>query len=370
MLIPKPRFPVRQMLLMGWLPGFLKKAVYRLKGYRIGKGVSIGFGSVVIGDEVSVGDHASIGFLSFVRGRRVRIGDHVQIGSTTFIDTPHFEIGDGSKINEQVFVGGLQFPDSRLVIGRNCQIMQMSFINPARSITIGDDSGIGGDCLLFGHTSWLSQLEGYSVDFQPIEIGRSVSLSWRVFVLPGAKIGDGAVIGANSLVSHAIPPKCLAVGFPARVVSRSPEFPRDLSLEEKAALFDGMIKEMLAFFRDSGLACEGTGPGYTVSRAAVRGLRGRRKWRLHAAEAAAPGASVELPDGPVDALVSFGRLVPDERRRLEKSGAVWFDVEVKERALATNDLAEEVALFLRRYGIRFSRAKGGAPRDRGPGVFP
>ena len=32
--------------------------------------------------------------------------------------------------------------------------------------------------------------------------------------------------------------------------------------------------------------------------------------------------------------------------------------------------AEEVALFLRRYGIRFSRAKGGAPRDRGPGVFP
>ncbi|MCK7480554.1 MAG: hypothetical protein M0C28_27485 [Candidatus Moduliflexus flocculans] len=50
---------------MGWLPGFLKKAVYRLKGYRIGKKVSIGFGSVVIGDEVSIGDHASIGFLSY-----------------------------------------------------------------------------------------------------------------------------------------------------------------------------------------------------------------------------------------------------------------------------------------------------------------
>ena len=261
MLIPKPRFPVRQMLLMGWLPGFLKKAVYRLKGYRIGKRVSIGFGSVIIGEEVSIGDHASIGFLSFVRGRRIKIGSHVQIGATVFIDTPHFEIGDGSKINEQVFVGGLQFPDSRLVIGRNCQIMQMSFINPARSITIGDDSGIGGDCLLFGHTSWLSQLEGYNVDFQPIEIGNSVSLSWRVFVLPGAKIGDGAVIGANSLVSHAIPPKCLAVGFPARVVSKFPDFPRDLSIGEKAGLFDDMIGEMIAFFRSSGLACEGTGPG-------------------------------------------------------------------------------------------------------------
>jgi len=358
MLIPKPRFPVRQMLLMGWLPGFLKKAVYRLKGYRIGKRVSIGFGSVVIGEEVSIGDHASIGFLSFVRGRRIRIGSHVQIGATTFIDTPFFEIGEGSKINEQVFVGGLQFPDSRLVIGRNCQIMQMSFLNPARSITIGDDSGIGGDCLLFGHTSWLSQLEGYNVDFQPIEIGNSVSLSWRVFVLPGAKIGDGAVIGANSLVSHAIPPKCLAVGFPARVVSKFPDFPRDLSIGEKAGLFDDMIREMIAFFGSSGLVCEGTGPGYVVCRAVRHGLGRSRKWRLHAAGAPVAGASVDLPAGDVDVLVSFSRIAPDERRRLDGSGTVWFDVEVKERASPTNDLAEEVALFLRRYGIRFFRVKG------------
>ena len=356
MLIPKPRFPVRQMLLMGWLPGFLKKAVYRLKGYRIGKRVSIGFGSVIIGEEVSIGDYASIGFLSFVRGRRIKIGSHVQIGATVFIDTPHFEIGEGSKINEQVFVGGLQFPDSRLVIGRNCQIMQMSFINPARSITIGDDSGIGGDCLLFGHTSWLSQLEGYNVDFQPIEIGNSVSLSWRVFVLPGAKIGDGAVIGANSLVSHAIPPRCLAVGFPARVVSKFPDFPKDLSIGEKAGLFDDMIREMIAFFRNSGLACEGTGPGYVVFKGVRHGLGRSRKWRLHSASVPVAGASVELPAEDVDVLVSFGRIEPDERRTLDGRGTVWFDVEVKERAVATNDLADEVALFLRRYGIRFFRA--------------
>ena len=358
MLIPKPRFPVRQMLLMGWLPGFLKKAVYRLKGYRIGKRVSIGFGSVVIGEDVAIGDHTSIGFLSFVRGRRIRIGSHVQIGSTAFIDTPHFEIGDGSKINEQVFVGGLQFPDSRFIIGRNCQIMQMSFINPARSITIGDDSGIGGDCLLFGHTSWLSQLEGYNVDFQPIEIGKSVSLSWRVFVLPGAKIGDGAVIGANSLVSHSIPPKCLAVGFPARVVSKFPDFPKDLSIGEKAGLFDDMITEMIAYFRSSGLACEGTGPGYVVSRAVKYGLGRPRKWHLHAAAVPVAGASVELPPGRIDVLVSFGRIVPADRHSLEERGAIWFDVAVKERASPTNDLAEEVALFLRRYGIRFFRTKG------------
>ena len=355
MLIPRPRFPIKQMVLMGWLPNFLKKTIYRLKGYRIGKKVSIGFGSVIVGDDVSIGDHASISFFSYVRGKQIRIGDHVNIGATTFIDTPFLEIGDGSKINEQVFIGGLQFPDSKLVIGRNCQIMQMSFINPARSITIGDDSGIGGDCLLFGHTSWLSQLEGYKVDFEPIEIGKSVSLSWRVFVLPGAKIGDGAVIGANSLVSHTIPPRCLAIGYPARVVSKFPDFPKDLSGEEKAGLFENMIREMILFFRGSGLRCEGSGPDYTIFRIKKRGQTEKKGWRLRVAVASQADRPANPPAANIDVLLSFDKIPPEERKRLNGRNVTWFDVENKETAHVANELGEEVALFLRRYGIRFFR---------------
>jgi len=347
------------MALTGWLPSVLKRAVYRLKGYKIGKKVHLGFGSVVIGDDVSIGDHSSISFLSYIRGKQIRIGEHVQIGATTFIDTPILEIGDGSKINEQVFVGGLQFPDSKLVIGRNCQIMQMSFLNPARSITIGDDSGIGGDCLLFGHTSWLSQLEGYAVDFESIEIGKSVSLSWRVFVLPGAKIGDGAVIGADSLVNHSIPPRCLAIGYPARVVSKFPDFPKDLSVDEKAGLFENMVREMILFFGGSGLVCEGTGPQYTVSKPRRRGLMGRRIWRLQVdGRTSRASGQVGTPGAAANVLLSFADIPASERRELKSRGTIWFDVENKERSALTNDLAEEVALFLRRYGIRFFRIKG------------
>ena len=354
MLIPRPRFPIKQIVLMGWLPNFLKKLIYRLKGYRIGKRVSIGFGSVIVGDDVSIGDHASISFFSYVRGKQIRIGDHVQIGATTFIDTPFLEIGDGSKINEQVFIGGLQFPDSKLVIGRNCQIMQMSFINPTRSITIGDDSGIGGDCLLFGHTSWLSQLEGYKVDFEPIEIGKSVSLSWRVFVLPGTKIGDGAVIGANSLVSHTIPPKCLAVGYPARVVSKFPDFPKDLSNNEKAGLFDNMIREMILFFQGSGLRCDGSGSDYTICQTNKRGRARQKGWRLRVAAQSAEGTTGPV-SADIDVWISFHKISLEERKRLKELNVLWFDVENKERSPLSNDLSEEVALFLRRYGIRFIR---------------
>ena len=179
MLIDKPRFPIKELLLHGWLPSPLKKAFYRLRGYRIDRGVRLALGSVLLGTNVDIGPDTEVGFFSFVRGRTIRIGANVQIGAASMIDTPYLEIGDGTKINEQVFIGGLQFPDSRLVIGRNCQIMQMTFVNPTRSIVIGDDTGIGGDCLLFGHTSWLSRFEGYPVDFESIEIGKSVSIAWR-----------------------------------------------------------------------------------------------------------------------------------------------------------------------------------------------
>jgi len=356
MLVPKPRFPIKQMVLTGWLPGFLKKALYKLKGYKIGKGVSIGFGSVLCGDDVAVGEHASIGFFSFVRGRHIRIGDRVQIGAATFIDTPFVEIGDGSKINEQVFIGGLQFPDSKFILGRNCQIMQMSFINPARSITVGDDSGIGGDCLLFGHNSWLSQLEGYPVEFEPIEIGKSVSVSWRVFVLPGTKIGDGAVVGANSLVSGTVPPRCLALGFPARVISKFPYFPKDLSRDEKAGLFGNMVNEMILFFQGSGLICEGAGPDHTIFRAKKNGRKSGKSWRIRVAAAPREEREAAPLSADIDVFLSFDAIPVEERAELDARRVTWFDVENKETSHETNDLGEEVALFLRRYGIRFFRA--------------
>ncbi|MFM1945478.1 MAG: hypothetical protein RI897_4460, partial [Verrucomicrobiota bacterium] len=72
MLTGKSRFPVREMVLVGWMPSFLKKVVYRLRGYRIGKGVSLGFGAVIVGQDVEVGDHTSVGFLTVIRGKRIR----------------------------------------------------------------------------------------------------------------------------------------------------------------------------------------------------------------------------------------------------------------------------------------------------------
>jgi acetyltransferase-like isoleucine patch superfamily enzyme len=352
MLTTKPRFPVREIVLFGLLPSFLKKIVYRLRGYRIGRGVSLGIGSVIQGEDVQLGDNVSIGFFTIVRGRKIRIDAHVQIGALTFLDTPNLELGEGTKINEQVFVGGLQFPDSRLVVGRNCQIMQMTFINPTRSITIGDDSGIGGDCLLFGHSSWLSQFEGYPIEFDSIEIGKSVSLAWRVFVLPGTKILDGAVIGANSLVRGEVPARCLAVGFPARVVAKAPEFPRPVSDDDKRQILLNIRKEFVNHLTDAEFICREEGSVLMVQEPpSRRWFRRARSWRMTVLSK----ETLATKHAGVDVLVGLYSLSNEERAVLTASGTMWIDLEKKERPDGSNALGEEFVQYLKRYGVRLFR---------------
>jgi acetyltransferase-like isoleucine patch superfamily enzyme len=57
-------------------------------------------------------------------------------------------------------------------------------------------------------------------DVAPVEIGAGAWLGDNVMVLPGVTIGRGAVIGANSVVMDDVPDRVVAVGAPARVVSR------------------------------------------------------------------------------------------------------------------------------------------------------
>lgn len=51
-------------------------------------------------------------------------------------------------------------------------------------------------------------------------IGNDVWIGQNAVILPGVHIGDGAIIGTNSIVSNEIAPYSIAVGNPARIVRR------------------------------------------------------------------------------------------------------------------------------------------------------
>ena len=52
----------------------------------------------------------------------------------------------------------------------------------------------------------------------PVVIGANVWIGAKVTVLRGARIGDGAVVGANAVVHGELPPRSVCAGVPARVI--------------------------------------------------------------------------------------------------------------------------------------------------------
>ena len=51
-------------------------------------------------------------------------------------------------------------------------------------------------------------------------IGNDVWIGQNVTIMPGVHIGDGAIIGTNAVVASDIPPYCIAVGNPCKVIRK------------------------------------------------------------------------------------------------------------------------------------------------------
>ena len=242
MLIKKKRIPIKQLVLIGFLPSFLKIIIYRLKGYNIGKNVTIGLGTVIISDDVVIKDNSNIGFLSIIKAKKINIDRFVTIGSFVYIDTEQFIIGEDSRLREHVYAAGQTTAESILKIGKRSCILQYSFLNPTKALILGDDSSIGGSCHVFTHGSYLSVLDGYPVKYASVKIGNNVWIPWNVFIESGVTIGDNVLIGASSHVSKDIPSNCIATGNPARIKVKN--FPFPLTEVEK----ENIIKEILSEF--------------------------------------------------------------------------------------------------------------------------
>lgn len=110
-------------------------------------------------------------------------------------------IGDHSRIH-----GACINARSRVEIGSGCLI--------AAGTQIMDSSG--HDLLLDRPHE---RLESHGRN-KPVKIGNNVWIAYGCVILPGAEIGDGSVIGANSVVYGRIPPRVLARGNPAVVVKQ------------------------------------------------------------------------------------------------------------------------------------------------------
>jgi acetyltransferase-like isoleucine patch superfamily enzyme len=109
-------------------------------------------------------------------------------------------------------------------IGNNVFIGCGTIIDSNLSVKIGRDTFVAPYCFISDTTHNFSdpvtaiRLQG--CHYKAVEIGEDVWLGAHVIVLAGVKIGRGCVIGANSVVTHDLPPYVVAVGAPARIIRR------------------------------------------------------------------------------------------------------------------------------------------------------
>ncbi|MBL0225454.1 MAG: acyltransferase [Geobacteraceae bacterium] len=125
--------------------------------------------------------------------------------------------------------------------GSNLNIEKGATFGRGNGIFIGNNSGIGVNCHLYGSVSigdnvmmgpevlffaknhkfdrvdTPMNLQGFA-EVEQIVVGNDVWIGTRAIILPGVIIGDGAVIGAASVVTKDVPPYTIVGGNPAKVL--------------------------------------------------------------------------------------------------------------------------------------------------------
>jgi acetyltransferase-like isoleucine patch superfamily enzyme len=301
-----------------------------------------------MGKEIRVGDGCRFGFFSIIAAERIHIGKGADIGSFTFLSAREISIGDDSVIHEFVFSGILEGPHSVLNIGKRVRVFPLTVINPTMGVNIEDDVGVGGYSLIFTHGVWQSALQGYPFKYAPVTIRKGAWLPWHVFVLPGVTIGEGATVGASSLITSDIPPKSLALGVPAKIVRTGDQYPKSLSLEEREQILMRIFKEFAenSVYKGCPAKFEALGTSFAVRVGELQD---------HVIRYVKTSADMITEKTETPILVSLTRVPDTLAREMEAQSVCWMDLENEKRGRATNSVMEDFVQFLFRYGIKAIR---------------
>jgi acetyltransferase-like isoleucine patch superfamily enzyme len=203
------------LLLGGWVYhpySWLIAAILRLRGIRVGRNFYI----------------QGTPFLK-IRGKasNILIGDDVKVHGG--IDLRNRE--NGTIVIEE----GVSFDDGcRIVAAREAivtfrarsDIGNFCIFNCGASVTIGEDTMMAGYCYIQSSSHGMRRTQTVKSQphtHTPIAIGRDVWLGAGATILPGVIVGDGAVVGARSIVNNDVPPFCIVAGIPAKVIGERSE---------------------------------------------------------------------------------------------------------------------------------------------------
>jgi acetyltransferase-like isoleucine patch superfamily enzyme len=147
--------------------------------------------------------YSSFAFLHYRSNKScgVRIGHHSGVYNGTFFD---LDI------------------DGEVIIGDYCTLVG-AIISTNSRVSIGDFTFIAHEVTIADHFAARPPNEAHirrSSDFDnEIWIDKNAWIGARAILLPGARIGEGAIVGAACVVNSEVPPFATVAGNPARIVA-------------------------------------------------------------------------------------------------------------------------------------------------------
>ncbi|MEV3951795.1 acyltransferase [Streptomyces halstedii] len=254
---------------------------------RIGVGVEIGRGSVIVADELVLGDGARVGAGCDLRSAhlelaaaaqvaergRLLVADRLRVGAGSRLDTDasvvcrSLDVGAGSYIGQrwQVGAGATMEEHSTVTVGDNCQIAPDVVFNATEPVVIGSGVGISAHVAVFthGYHSGHAVRDGHAAAFAGVVVRDGVWLGFRATLLPGVEVGEGTVVAATATVTRSLPPGVLAAGVPATV--RRALTPQPLDDTGRRRAVDALVESWLRRLAFKGLDVRRAGPVWEVS---------------------------------------------------------------------------------------------------------
>ena len=141
-------------------------------------------------------------------------------------------IGKNTQIYGSIFV----YPYSgKVTIGDNCSLGELSRIVSSEDILIGNRVLIAHNVNIFDNNShpkdanlrhedfinnYTLGIKKYDLNSKKIIIEDDVWIGFNSIILKGLTIGEGAIIGAGSVVTRNVPPWTINVGNPLRSIKQ------------------------------------------------------------------------------------------------------------------------------------------------------
>ena len=117
-----------------------------------------------------------------------------------------------------IHIGANFFKPSNISIGHDTIIGDHCFLDGRAPLKIGNHVGIASQVLIYNDEHNINS-DDYGNSFGPVEIGDYVFIGPRAIILPGIKIGKGAVVAAGAIVTKDIPEFEIWAGVPAKKIN-------------------------------------------------------------------------------------------------------------------------------------------------------